>query len=105
MSNLIEIKNDCYDICSRIKEIDRSYQIFFNLSRRCYEVHSCEQYKSSFCFTIPNSEIDERVLILAKKTRKENQDQLIKEIEEDNRQLEMKNLKKQVEILKEIVCL
>lgn len=104
MEFLIKIDNDCFDICKRLKIIDTSYIVFYNLKRMCYEVHSFLQYKSSFCFTVPYSELDERTLDYAVKTRSENRDKIIAEIEENNRRVEKKNLKMQVDALKELVC-
>lgn len=104
MENLIEIKHDCFDICSRLKEIDCSYRVFFNLKRKCFEVHSFFQVKSSYCFTIPYASLDERTLFYAKKTRSENRDKIIQEIEEYNKRVEEKNLKMHVDALKELIC-
>lgn len=104
MENLIEIENDCFDICSRLKYIDSSYQVFFNLKRNCYEVHSFSQAKSSYCFTIPFEVLDERTFDYALKTRSENKDKIIEEIEQHNKRVEEKNLKMQVNALKELIC-
>ena len=104
MENLIKIENDCFDICSRLKEIDSSYLVYFNLKRNCYEVHSKSQAKSSYCFAIPYENLDERTLDYAQKTRSENKDKIIKEIEEHNRRVEERNLKMQVNALKELIC-
>ena len=104
MKNLIEIKNDCYFISQRLKEIDKSYQIFYNLKRKVYEVHSSKQEKNSYCFTVPYDELDERTLFYALKTRIENKDKIIKEIEQNNLEIEKKNTKMQVNALKELIC-
>lgn len=105
MKNLVEIKNDCYFIDRRLKEIDKSYQIFFNLARGTYEVHSSEQEKNSYCFTIPFDTLDERTIFYARKTRSENRDKIIKEIEENNLKIEKNNEKMQINALKELICL
>ncbi len=105
MKNLIKIDCDNFFISERLKFIDSSYVIYYNLSDQCYEVHSIEQYKNSYCFKVPYRELDERTLFFAKKTRSENRYKLIKEIEENNRLLYEKNIKNQVNLLKEAICL
>ena len=105
MKNLIEIRDDCFFIDKRLKDIDKSYQIFFNLERKVFEVHSSEQEKNSYCFTVPYAELDERTLDYALKTRSENRDKIIAEIDQNNQKVEKKNLKMQVDALKELVCL
>ena len=104
MSKLINISSDNYFISQRLKEIDKSYQIFFNIASNSYEVHSSDQCKNSFCFKVPYSTLDERTLLYAKKTRSENRDKLIAEIEKSNEILYERNIKKQVDLLKEIIC-
>lgn len=102
MINYCEIKDDVYFVAQRLKEIDKSYYIIFNLSKKCYEVHSSEQ-KDSYCFTIPYTQLDERTLHFALKTRRENQDKIIKEIEKNNEDLYNKQLKNQIKLLKEAI--
>lgn len=104
MKNLIKIESDCYFICQRLKEVDKSYEVYYNRSQDCYEVHSKEQYKSTYCFKVPYKVLDERTIDYAIKTRSENRDKLIAEIERDNQLLEQRNLKNQVNLLKEALC-
>lgn len=102
LKNYFEINDDVYFISQRIKELDRSYHILYNLTRHCYEVHSFEQ-SDGYCFTVPFQELDERTLQFAHKTRRENQDKIIKEIEKNNEDLYKKQLKEQVKMLKEAI--
>ncbi len=102
MKNLIEIKDDVYFIAERLKDIDKSYQIFFNLIRKCYEVHSCEQ-KDSYCFAVPYEFLDERTIAYALKTRHENRDKIIKEIEKNNEEVYNRQIKNQVKMIKEAI--
>lgn len=104
MKNLIKIVGDPFFIAERLREVDGSYEIYFNLVTKSYEVHSTEQIKNSYCFKVPFDTLDERTIFHAKRTRAENRDKLIAEIEKENLLLEQKNLKKQVEILKEALC-
>lgn len=104
MKNLVKVENDNFFIDKRLKEIDESYMIYYNLKEQCYEVHSLEQQKNSYCFRVPYNCLDERTILYAKKTRAENRDKLIKEIEESNRLLYEKNIKNQVNLFKEALC-
>ena len=104
MNNLIKIEGDPYFIAQRLKEVDSSYEVYFNKNTQSYEVHSNQQKKGSYCFRVPFDQLDERTIIHAKRTRIENRDKIIAEIEKENLLLEEKNIKKQVEMLKEALC-
>ena len=103
MKNYIEIEDDVFYIRQRLKEIDKSYIILYNLTRKCYEVHSSEQ-KDSYCFTIPYDFLDDRTIDYAIKTRSENRDKIIKEIEKNNEDVYNKQIKNQIKMLKEALC-
>ena len=104
MKKLIKIDSDCYFICQRIKEIDLSYEIYFNLVDNSYEVHSSAQVKNSYCFKVPFPELDSRTIDFAHKTKVENLNNLIAEMDKHNELLYEKEVKKQVESLKEALC-
>lgn len=103
MVNYQEIKDDVYYICDRLKEIDESYYVLYNLSKNCYEVHSSLQ-KNSYCFVVPFDELDERTLAFARRTRSDRRDKLIEEIEKNNEEVYKKQIKQQVNLLKEAIC-
>ena len=105
MKNLVQIENDCFDIVKRIKEIDSDYVVFYNLKMTRYEVYVKNVFKMDYAFTCPFDVLDERVLDYAVKTRSENRDKIIAEIEDNNQKIEKANLKKQVNALKELICL
>ena len=104
MKNLVKIENDVYFISQRLKDIDSSYELYYNVISGCYEVHSFAQHGSSYCFKVPYNCLDERTLFFAKKTRSENRDEIIKELEQNNQRIYQKNLKEQVDLLKEALC-
>jgi len=81
------IKNDVFDIASRLKEIDNSYYIIFNPEKKRFEVHSSEIGKSSLCFVVPFDRLDKRTIDYALKTRVQNIKKLEKEIEENNKKI------------------
>ncbi len=104
MKELIDIENDVYFISRRLKEIDKSYEVKYNLNQNAYEVHSNEQERNSYCFRVPYPVLDERTISYALKTRAENRDKLIEEIEKNNELLYQKNIKNQVNLIKEALC-
>jgi len=77
MKNLVQIFGDPFFIVQRLKEIDPSYEVYYNLATSCYEVHSNEQVKNSYCFRVPYDVLDERTIWHAKRTRAENRDKII----------------------------
>ncbi len=81
------IENDLYDISSRLMEIDEDYYIVYNLKRGRYEVHHKKQRGGSYCLTVPYDELDARTVELVRKTRRQNMDGLLKEIERHNAKL------------------
>lgn len=93
----IEVKSDCLDIANRLKSIDESYYILFDTKRAKYEVHSSNQPFTSYCFTSPYNFLDERLLIYALKTRKENKDYLLKELDRENEKFLKREQNKQKE--------
>ena len=104
MKKLIKIEEDCFFICQRLKEVDPSYEVYYNLKDNSYEVHSKEQEKNSYCFKVPYNQLDGRTIDFAFKTRSQNISQLIAEIDRHNQLLYDKAIKDTVEKLKEALC-
>lgn len=103
MKNQIVIDSDNLFILERLKEIDKSYFIIFNLIRKKYEVHSSSQKGNSYCFTIPYNTLDERTIEYARKTRIERRDEVIKEMDRENEKREKNLYKQAVDQLKEVL--
>ena len=80
----IKITHDVFNISNRIKYIDRNYYIVLNTSKNKFEVHNSSQVGSSYCLTLPNLQLDERVLQYVRKTQSVNIDEILKNIENDN---------------------
>lgn len=95
----IIVESDCLDILQRIKEVDSSYYIIFNTKSKKYEVHSNDQAFSSYCFTSPYAFLDERLVDYALKTRRQNKDKLIAEMEKENQKLIKNQQKKQKQLI------
>ena len=98
---LVEIQNDVYFISSRVKEIDKDYQIFFNTNRKVFEIHNKGQIGDSYCLTVPYSLLDERTVKNVRKTRVENRKKLFEELEKSNDLLEKINEKRILEDAKD----
>lgn len=90
MQKLVAVYNDLFDVSSRIKSIDDDYQIYFNRGNCRYELHNlrCKPTKQA---DIPWKTLDCRVLSWARKTRVENLEMLVKEMNEHNQRLEREN--------------
>lgn len=84
MKKLILLKADPYYISSRIKEVDEGYFLVYNTQKSTYELHNKNQQFNTYALTIPFSELDERTIFLARKTRRENIYKLIAEMDEEN---------------------
>lgn len=91
------IKSDLFNICNRIKKIDKNYFIVFNYSYKRFEVHYKNQKGSSLAFCVDKKYLDLDVLTKARKTSVSNIKTLIKEIDNIN---SLKQKKKE-EYLKE----
>lgn len=93
MRNYILIENDVYFISQRLKEIDKGYFIVLNKSKQKFEVHNIFQRGGSYCFTLPYSCLDQRAIDYTLKTRSQNMEKIIQEIDAQNKQIEANNLK------------
>jgi len=94
------IKKDVFNISRRIKNFDNSYCIVFDDEINKYQVYSTnlnelvEQisyYQLSYVCTLPYNELDERSIRYLYNTSVENIDNIIKQIDDDNKILESQN--------------
>lgn len=103
MKKYLTIDTDNLFISERLKQIDESYFILYNLNNKKFEIHSSMQSNNTYCLTIPFDRLDERTLCYARKTRAENLDRLMEEMDKQNEMLERKRLKNAVDSLKEVI--
>ncbi|RGD75498.1 hypothetical protein [Anaerofustis stercorihominis] len=89
----ILIENDLFDISNRLKEIDEGYFIVFNTNKNKYEVHNAFNKMGTFCFMVPYKHLDIRTYYYCLKTRIENSDKLIEEMNRKNKEKEKQNKK------------
>ncbi len=90
---LIRIYEDVFNITNRLKEIDDSYFVVYNTQKKKFEVHSSKQ-KNTYCLTIQNGGLDARVVPLVLKTRRENYQKIIDEMDRANEEIEKENKRK-----------
>ncbi len=81
------ITEDLYDVARRIKEIAPYYFVVYNEQKGTYELHS-DLERPTYVLTFPFSKLDARCIEHTLKTRVENFDRIIKEMDKHNKQLE-----------------
>ena len=84
------VKNDLFNISRRIKQIDKNYFLMFNFKTKKFEVHY-KRNKNTLEIILPFNVLDKRTLDLVRKTRVENREKLIEEMDKNNKELELKN--------------
>ena len=84
----IKIESDLYNICTRLKSIDKNYFILYDKTKKKFEIHNSSQPFSSYCLTIPYDKLDKRTIDYVLKTKNENFDKILKEIELSNKKIE-----------------
>lgn len=104
MQKYILIENDPLFICQRLKEIDKSYFVLYNLKKKQFEVHSKDQLGGSFCFTVRFDALDARTIDYALKTRREHIDEIIKTIDKENERLVASQQKEAIGLLAEVAA-
>ena len=82
---LQRIRHDLFGIAKRLKSIDRRYELFFNRKKNRYEIYANGAMQMALHF----ERLDARTLTYARKTRLENLEKIIAEIEEENARLEI----------------
>nr|DAG31461.1 MAG TPA: hypothetical protein [Bacteriophage sp.] len=87
---LERITHDLFDIAKRLKGIDRRYKLFFNRKKNRYEIYA----NGAMQMALPFERLDARTLSYARKTRLENLEKIIAEIEKENARIEIENAKR-----------
>ncbi len=87
----IKILCDVYNISKRIKDIDKNYYVVYNTSKQKFEIHNSKQYGTSYCLTVPFNQLDKRTLKYVLKTQSANIDEILDQIENDNKKRENAN--------------
>lgn len=82
------IENDVFDIAQRMKEIDSEYFILYDLQKRRYEVHSKRQRGDTLAFVVPYPSLDKRTLDFARETSIARREDLLQQIDRENKRRE-----------------
>lgn len=82
-----KIKNDLFDIASRIKKINSGYFIVYNYKKSRFEVHNKNQPANTLSLVSPYHKLDVRLLHLVQKTSINNASKVLKEIEKTNEKI------------------
>lgn len=77
---LVKVRDDLFHIARRLKQIDRDYELFFNRKAKRFEVYA----KGAMQIALPFDRLDARCLRYARKTRIENLNAVMDEIERNN---------------------
>ncbi|MFQ6724494.1 MAG: hypothetical protein ACLRFE_04115 [Clostridia bacterium] len=93
----ILVKSDVFDICNRIKKFDSTYRLIYNTVNNKYEVYSTKLTQSielvsglvlSYVCSLPFKELDARVIKYLYDTSIDNIDNILKQIDNQNNELE-----------------
>ena len=86
----IKINEDTFDIVERIKEIDENYYVVYDTKNSRFEMHY-EGIPQTFCFVI-GGELDNRAIDKIYSTSVRFADNIIDEIDNNNKIIEDKNM-------------
>ena len=84
----IRIFTNVYLIPERLREIDPDYFVLRDLDKGVFEIHNSAQPDTTYCLTLPFSELDARTLELVRKTQVSNAARLIVEMDSENEALQ-----------------
>lgn len=93
MAFLQKIENDLFDIANRLKEVDERYELFYNGRKHRFEIYA----QGVLQIAVPFDCLDERTVILARETRLENAERLIRQIEAENAKLDEQKRKRTID--------
>lgn len=93
MENFVEIKNDLFNIASRLKQIDKHYILVRNLIKKRFELwyDACIPHLE---LVFKNNKIDSRMIDFVNETRIQNLDKIIKQMDEMNEKIKEKEISK-----------
>lgn len=99
----ILVKSDTFDMCNRVKRFDSSYRIVFDNVSNVYEIYSTKLHLDveliggvplSYVLRLPYQQLDERIIKYLYDTSVDNIKNIIKDIEDNNKQIEYEADKK-----------
>lgn len=81
------IKTDLFNICKRLKSINKKYFLVLNKNKNQYEVHF-KRTGNTLELVLPFNKLDKRTVDYVLKTQICNREKIIKEIDDYNNKLE-----------------
>lgn len=87
----VKILSDPFNITKRLKTLNKNYFIMFNTKTQKYELHN-SQFNNTYCITIPFNSLDVRTINLVRQSEKT--DEVIAEIENHNKKLQIQTKNK-----------
>lgn len=81
---LKRIYDDLFHISKRLKSIDKTYVLYFNRKLKRFEIYA----RGAMQMALPFDKLDTRTLEYARKTRIENIENMIREIEANNEKIQ-----------------
>ena len=86
----IRIRNDLYDIADRLKEINASYELYFDTGRQKYILKAFGILQA----VLPYDELDQRTLDYVYYTRRENVENVLADADRYNERKERENVQR-----------
>lgn len=106
MKRLIEIKRDAFDITKRIKQIDKKFKVYYEISSGDYLLYRKCGLKSVLELNLGQS-LDALTIAFILKSRRENFDLILAEMDRQNEQLKTSAISSSFErgraMLKELI--
>jgi hypothetical protein len=82
------VEGDVHGIAKRLREVDEAYTVFWNNAVARFEVHTgADPSARTLAFIVPYEELDARAVEYAWRTRRENFDEIEREIELNNEEV------------------
>lgn len=81
---LKRIYDDLFHIAKRLKSIDKAYELYLNRRLKRFEIYA----RGAMQMALPFDKLDVRTLEYARKTRIENIENMIREIEMNNEKIQ-----------------
>lgn len=90
---LFAMENSTHDIPKRLEEIDSALFICFNKITQRFEVHSLDNRGTTYCFSIPYSELDARTIEAFRRSNLKTRSvkEIIQEMDQENEEREKRN--------------
>ena len=93
----VRIEHDLFGIVDRLRSIDDGYFVVYRTDLHRFEVHNSRQRGDTFALSVPYPTLDVRTERLVQRTRAENAEKLLEEMERENRKLEQRQQKAAIE--------